>query len=261
MLSHIIEIISPEAVDSVYIEEKSSGNTKKHFISLKSKAILSNRKFTDFLSEWIINNFEQKIMFEILRQNFISLTSGDIMVIVKEATGQIDEETHNVYNQIISRQLSEYLSQSNILNIEGFVRFRLKEYREQLETLLYDTIDNYLAEKEYEAFIDMLCAYVDIQYPVLDLIHIKENDDGSFSFYDFSQNNISVVCENELRCEMPEAFLSNEDKLISILLILIPKRIIWHKCINVKHSNLLNTIKKIFKDRLSVCDGCNLCEK
>lgn len=261
MLSHIIEIISPDAVDSVYTEEKSTGNKKKHFISLKSKAILSKREFADFLSDWIIKNFEQKIMFEILRQNFISLTSGDILVIVKEASGQIDEETHSVYSQIISRQLFEYLSQSNILNIEGFVRFRLREYREQLEILLYDTIDDYLAEKEYEAFIDMLCAYVDVQYPVLDLIHIRENDDGSFSFYDFSQNNISIVCENELRSEMPEALLSNEDKLISILLILIPKRIIWHKRKNDKHSNLLNTIEKIFKDRLSVCDGCNLCEK
>ncbi len=261
MLSHIIEIISPEAVDSVYTEEKNTGNKKKHFISFKSRAILSKRKLTDFLSDWIIKNFEQKIMFEILKQNFVSLTTGDISVIVKEASGQIDEETRSIYSKIISRQLSEYLSQSNILNIEGFVRFRLREYRDQLEILLYDTIDDYLAEKEYEAFIDMLCAYVDFQYPVLDLIHIRENDDGSFSFYDFSQNNISIVCENELRSEMPEALLSNEDKLISILLILIPKRIIWHKCKNDKYPNLLNTVEKIFKDRLSVCDGCSLCKK
>lgn len=260
LVSGIIGNISPEAIDSIYTTEHKNGNRIRHFIKLRTRCNLQKSVFADFLSGWIIKNFEQKIMCEILKLNFSGLTLGDVLKIVKVTENKIKEEEHKIYSILVKNELFDYLSSNNILNIDGFVRFRLKEYRERLEETLYAEIDEYLAEKEYEAFIDMLCEYIDTRYPVLDLIHIKEKPDGSFSLYDFSQNNISVACENELSLEISDAFLSHEDKLLSILLILIPRRIIWHKCNEINRSNLFNTVGQIFKDRLSVCCGCNLCD-
>lgn len=256
MLSDIIDILSPDAVESIYAKEEQTRKGKKHFVRFKFKKLLSENKFSVFLSEWIIKNYEKKIMQEILKLNFMSLTTEDITAIINMTENKIDDNIHKEYNKIITQQLLEFLSRNNTLNIDGFIRFRLKDYRLELEELLYDTIDEYLAEKEYEAFIDMLCTYVENQYPTLELIHIREKNDGSFSLYDFSQNNISIICEDELNAEMPEAFLNHEDRLMNILLILVPKRIIWHKSSKSEHGNFLKVIQRIFKDKLSICYDC-----
>jgi len=79
--------------------------------------------------------------------------------------------------------------------------------------------------------------------------------------YDFTKTNISINLEKTTPYNPIENFLTNEDILISILIALAPKRIIWHSTENSENLNITKTIKAIFKERFSICCGCELCDR
>ena len=102
--------------------------------------------------------------------------------------------------------------------------------------------------------------YIDDKIPMVDLLHIKANPDGSFSFYDFRQSSIAFSVEEDSVSQLFKNFLTEEDKLISVLITLAPKRIIWQETEKNKNQNIIKTVSEIFKDRFSLCNGCELCK-
>ena len=145
--------------------------------------------------------------------------------------------------------------------MDGFIRFRLPLYRQELYLNLCEAMEEFYIEKEYEDFIKLLSEYIQYKQPLIDLIHIKTEFDGEISFYDFTKSKIELSVENDDVCNPIENFLTKDDILISILIALAPKRIIWHKTEFANNQNILNTIKSIFGERFSVCDGCELCDE
>ena len=65
--------------------------------------------------------------------------------------------------------------------------------------------------------------------------------------------------------ELPEVkFDSTENKeelIISTMITYAPKKVIIHCADNCKNKELLQTISKVFVDKVYYCDECQLCEK
>ena len=62
----------------------------------------------------------------------------------------------------ILKRLDEFLKRREQINIEGFIRFRLRTTGELLQ-LLNESADDFIIEKEYQEFINLLGYFVDIQ--------------------------------------------------------------------------------------------------
>ena len=96
-----------------------------------------------------------------------------------------------------------------------------------------------------------------MQRPVIGLLHIKENANGEFSLYDLRKTEIAVTCDEEADKLFYGGDMTNADRLISIVLFLAPKQIIWHG----RETLIYQTLKQIFEDNITVCRGCELCEQ
>ena len=125
---------------------------------------------------------------------------------------------------------------------------------------MYDAAEEYYIEKEYEEFIELLSDYIDQCPSMIYLLHISHKPDGEFLFYDFTKTKIRIDAEKTTAHNPIENFLTYEDMLVSILITLAPKRIIWHSSEKHENNNITKTIQRIFKDRFSVCCGCELCD-
>ena len=85
----------------------------------------------------------------------------------------------NKVNAIIEK-IKEFLEENSEININGFIRFRMKELKSNIEMVIDKVIENYMVEKEYKEFVKLLKYFVDIQESKIEEINIFINEGGKY---------------------------------------------------------------------------------
>ncbi len=254
----LLNVFTFDKLDYFYFETKlNKRGGARYFLSIQFKAKVSLTDIAEAIGSFILSKYEPFLLEEMLKQSFPEFSKDESKEILDTAA-----ESMCVFNQIynkitIVKSLTKYLSFSDRLSIEGFLNFRTAEYKRILKMALSDAIDKFLIKEEYNDFVEMLKCYINNSEPKIDLIHIKPNSNGSFSFYNFKKNRIVFQIDE---INSTEDFMTNEDMLMSILITLMPKRIIWHNNLNFQSENIKQTIEKIFDNRFCICNGCELCD-
>ncbi len=258
-LNNVLQCFAPEKIDYFSVSSYCGSKGGVHyFANISFAKSVPLKTLAEGLADFIIANCEEEILYHILKQNFMDFSKSDINIIIK--TAKTSMSVFNlVYNKmIIVNNLTKHLEEDNNLSIEGFISFRISEYMRIANMVLNDSIEQLCIKKEYDEFIEMLRLYISNTKPQIDLIHIRPNLDGTFECYNFKQERIIFEIEslNQL-----QNYLSNNDILLSILIGLSPRRIIWHNNPDIKSSKIKDALTKIFETRLSTCSGCKLCGK
>lgn len=170
-------------------------------------------------------------------------------------------ELHNSDNLFYPRMwqaLENYLQENNRLDIEGFIRFRMKDYWNYLSETLDSAVDRYLIAQEYQEFVKLLRYFVDLQEPKMNLVNVIFEDDGGFSFLDETGSPIRIDYLEGIILEVGQNELDYEDLLISALITIAPARIVLH---GETSSHVTETITSIFAEKVSICSNCSLCGK
>lgn len=154
--------------------------------------------------------------------------------------------------------LLDYLDTSDCLMLEGFMRFRLKRYMEQIETAADSAVDDFMLEKEYNEFIRLLKYFVDVQEPKIEEIHVIAKPDGRFRLLDQNGKAVDSDYLEGMPLEPGQSDVDHEDLLISALITVSPQKIILH---GFQGKNANETITRVFDNRVTNCSGCHLCEK
>lgn len=161
----------------------------------------------------------------------------------------------------ISSRIMEYFQSNNNLNIDGFIRFRLQDYLQELDRALEEAVDEYLLEKEYDEFVRLLRYFIEGQEPRLEKVHVILNPGGGFQLFDHENRNLGGEYLDGFVIDMMENDLNYEDLLISALITIAPRQVIMHVMDKGRSRNIVNTLKSIFNDRLVYCKGCHHCSK
>lgn len=252
----LISLFTAKNIDFIYRENILKSGKTVNFLLIKVKKELPYEDIAKILSHWILSDFETELISDIFNNQFLGFSEYEKSVIINKVLEKT-EFLNNFFDfKSIVKKITNCLQNTDILSVEGILRFCIKEYRYKLKFLICDAIEEYNAEQEYNIFLQMLTEFVEYGKSTVSLMHILVNPDGSFSFYDFAQKEIILEAYN---IKSIKEIFTDEDIVISVLLATIPKRIIWHINLEFKYENLINTIKEIFKDKFSFCYGCKLC--
>ncbi len=159
----------------------------------------------------------------------------------------------------VLQKVLDYLENNSSIIISGFVRFRMKDYMTELEDATDRAVEEYLMEKEYNEFIKLLRYFVEIQEPKVDTVNIFKNPDSSYKLLDGYGAKIDNELLDDLADEILEKNINHDDLLISSLITIAPLRIVFHTGAVNKDTEILDTIKKVFHNRIAYCNGCELC--
>jgi putative sporulation protein YtxC len=165
----------------------------------------------------------------------------------------------NRKNTIIEK-ITKCIEEYKEINIKGFITFRMKEFREDLESIIDKVVENYMVEKEYNEFIKLLKYFVEIQESKIDEVNIIFKENGDYLIQDNNGEDILSKLTSELSEGKYTGNVCVEDMLISGLITNCPKKIIIHRCDNCGNSELLETIKNVFLDRVIICSKCKICK-
>lgn len=150
----------------------------------------------------------------------------------------------------------EYLSSNDQLYIEGFVRFRLKDYLSRLQLAVYRAVDGFLLDQQHAEFVDLLRYFVEAQKPRIESVTIVRRQDGYLEFYDGAGRLIEYKELLRGIDDIVGSDLGFEDILIGLLIAMAPQRVM----ICMRGGRLLfDTTVRVFRGRILVCDGCSNC--
>lgn len=150
---------------------------------------------------------------------------------------------YNRRKAIIEECAENYLKENDVFILDGFINFRLEEYKKELRDIVYSAGEEYVAIREYEEFLDMLRFFVSVQSPREDTVHIVKNG-GRLCVLNKRKKDITAVYANEF--SETEEELTNEDIVLSALISIAPLHIVIHD--DSDSDKIYETIKEIFSD-------------
>lgn len=212
-----------------------------------------NEKFLSFLSELIteviLEFYEEKLIKQILNYNYFYFNEYERTEILK-ACIEIMEDDEKDRLKIIEKAAYEYLKENKSMILEGFVYFRLKEYVSYLDNIIDIAVNQFIIDREYTEFINLLRIYVNSKPAECDVLHLVYVN-GESIILDNNENIVSVS-DNILNAKyLSDISFSSNDFALNTLLTMLPERIEIH-LIGIE-DEFINTIKLIFENKVSIC--------
>lgn len=220
--------------------------------------------FVGFLSELItevvLEFYEEKLLKQMLNYNYFYFDEYERLCICENCFKIMEnEEEIEIKNreEIIEDSVFSYVEEKKSMILDGFVYFRLKEYFSYLDNVIDTAVNQFIIEKEYNEFINLLRIYVDSKKTECELLHLIYIN-GESILLDNNKNIVSIS-DNIFNAKyLSDISFSSNDFALNTLLTLLPAKIEIH--LIGKEDEFINTIKLIFENKVSICRECNICK-
>ncbi|GAB2676256.1 sporulation protein YtxC [Paenibacillus thermoaerophilus] len=160
--------------------------------------------------------------------------------------------------QMVARTAEAYLERETLLIVEGFVRFRLHDYLNELFETVDSAYEEYWSDRQYREFIALLKYFVYIQDTRIPMAHLLHRSGGEFTLLDERLQPLDPGQFDQVTLEVQDMNIQFEDMIVSALLSVAPQQIALHT--RTPDDHVVQTILNIFEPRAKVCTGCPACQ-
>ncbi len=216
------------------------------------------------LAEHIVVREEKTLVRKIVSRNYYYFSEPERAAIYDNVLKLLESDGHSDFTYITRRnrilaKLQEYFDLHHELVLEGFIAFRLKDYRGRLSEIVDKAVDEYMMDMEYKEFIRVLRYFVDVQETQVDEVHIVIDGGDTFKIRDSRGRSIHNQYLETLMIRSEE--INYEDLLISALITIAPQTVMLHfAAAPGKTHPVVETIQNVFAGRVVMCRGCKLCK-
>ena len=240
--------------DIVYSQKKFKifHNLIIHYIGENEKGFYN--VFSNLLSNFIINNFEKKFILQQLTFDFFYFSKSEKKEILTYILAKLNSEINfNRKISILQNAIINFFTNYSKCNLDGFINFRISDYKNFINLLLEKEINDFVIKKEYCEYVNLLQEYVAMQQPQTNTVHLIYSDTEKFLL----DNSKNIISTNTNQKYISDISFSSNDFILNSLLSFLPKKIIIH--LNTKKDNFINFLELIFKDRFIICSNCDIC--
>jgi hypothetical protein len=198
----------------------------------------------EYITEIIYTYFVDKYIPDYLNKNYINLTIEEKNIILNKIKKIINKNI--LLNNVLKR-----IELKEILDIEGIINFRFNDYKEKIQAKAEEELFKLICMYEYEEYIDLLKFYIETQDCKCETLNIFFNSDDYAKLEKKGSVGSSGNFENDSMIE--------SDYLVSLILELAPKKLVIHGINFCSNKNLLRTLNKLYRNKISYCMGCSKC--
>lgn len=212
------------------------------------------------LAEMIISRLEQDMAHRIMITYYGDFSPTDRDAILEKVETLLGSSYQR--QRVIAGAVADFLTESNEIHLDGFLAFRLPDYRNMLEEAVDEAVDDYLLDEEYREFIHLLKYFVDAQDPKLGLVHVlADGNTGSYRLVDEQGDSIDSLALEEMIIGLGETEINQGDLLVSALISLAPQQIFLHRSVPHVSAETVDTLRRVFDGRVYTCRGCSTCRR
>jgi putative sporulation protein YtxC len=260
------QIRKPDGLD---IEEKKAGDllflnyiSSREYDGSNMNQIREklHQYIADTVSEIILEDLQSQMVEKIIQDEYFYFGREERNKILRDAMAIMWGGNPTVRSEVIRsrwrsrvwKRIMEHLESSDELVLEGFIRFRMKDFTRELEEAVDRAVDDLLIEKEYTEFIKLLRYFVEIQEPKVEEVHVMLGEDMKYILLDSGLHVINNDILEDLAKEISDKEISHDDLLISSLITIAPRKITIHQFDRIKNTELLNTICNVFSGKVTM---------
>ena len=207
------------------------------------------REFAGQITSEILDKCERNLLYRITKNEFPYTPEGDrneiFNIALKHASGQSDDVMDTIhYNRrkaLIEERAIDYLRENNCIILNGFINFRLEEYKNELRGLCHDAADEMYALREYDEFINMLRFFVSVQSPKENTVHVLKKN-GVLRIENKWHRDITKFYAEEFAFSGED--FTPEDIALSALISISPRKIVVHD--NKENDKIYETLLSVF---------------
>ncbi len=209
------------------------------------------KRICDVLSEFVINHHIKKYLNSYLDTEFYFFEKNEKQILLQKVLQRIDKDE-------ISQKIESFFDEKGCIILDGFFKFRLKDYMAYVDALIMEEAEKMTAEKEINEFANLLRFFVSIGDSICDTVHITR-DKEEFVLTD--DKGASLLDIPDIMYEFSDFEHQPEDELLSSLVSIAPKHIIIHKSAFSENDDM-HLIQKVFENSIELCDGkCEKCRE
>lgn len=244
-------------VIKAFLKEKNYSNIINYDKSLdsiylyKSKIKECNEVCTD-ITELMISLIKEINLKDYIWKTYTNINEEDKESMYVEAVSLFDKKQDFIKRTIYSK-VNEFVVDNNDLNLEGFLKFRMKDFASYISILSDIALEEHLIKRDKKEFIESLKYFIDIQEEKMSLLKIIIMKDGRFMLSDENGNEVENFNNDEIRNLAAVEELNDEDILISAIMTLCPKKIeILDTSNNKKSNDMIELVNLLFEGKVTV---------
>lgn len=257
IISYLLKRIEEIDFEDLVYSENKFKIYKNVILHYKGKEYKKFNKFlSSLLEEIVIEFYEEKILKQLINYNYFYFDDYERKGILDNCIRTIepDEYMKNISQQ---KDVVEYFNENKKMILDGFVYFRLKDYIKYLDEVVDYAVNQFIVEKEYKEFINLLKVYVETRKPEYKTLHLIYLNNESVLLDE--EKNIVSVSENIYNAKyLSDISFSSNDFALNALLTLLPEKIEIHLIDD--EDEFINTLKLIFEGRVFICKECEICK-
>lgn len=260
IIDYLLKNIETSSLENIYFVSKKFKCYHNVIIHYKGNALSSFINFlSDLLADCIIFFYEPILIRRIINFQYFYFDDFEKKLIEENCYEHIilEEDSNLKYKkQEIWVSVLEYINSNKSMILDGFVTFRLNTYLSTLEEIVDTSVNEYVIEKEYTEFINLLKLYIDTKEPASNIVHLIYTNGNSILLNE--HKNLINLRDNNFNAKyLSDISFSSNDYALNALLTLLPKKIEIH-LIGIE-DEFINTLKLVFGSRISICNDCNIC--
>lgn len=216
------------------------------------------------ISAYMIQEKESRWIERLIRRDFDYYSTEDVRAIRQYCVQVLQESEQGEEmgrwaqrGEKIAAEVKDYLQVNKTMHLDGFARFRLHDYMEELRDVVEYAVDEYIMDRQYQEFISLLKYFVYVQEAKIPLAHLIHKGNYDFVLLDENLEPIETKQMEGFVLEMVEQDLNYEDMIVSTLITVSPAKIRIHS--QESDMQVIKTIRQIFEGRTEVCDSCAVC--
>lgn len=261
IINYLLKNLEISPLENIYFVNKEFKNFKN--VIIHYTGIETNTFFTlisEIITNCILYFYEPLLLKKILNFNFFYFDSYEQDLIKENCLKYISQqEIQNIKyrkNEIYTEVL-KYIIKNKYMILDGFVSFRLENYLYTLEEIVDYNVNEYVIEKEYTEFINLLKMYVDSKPPESSTIYLVYCNGESVLLN--KNKDLIDLNENITNAKyLSDISFSSNDYALNALLSLLPAKIEIH--LVGDEDEFINTLKLVFRNRVSICYNTTLNE-
>jgi putative sporulation protein YtxC len=243
--------ISQGCVISISDIDGSDGRSADVIISDRSHDAEKERTMLcTLLADIIVENLQIRHLVGLLKEDYYFLSEKEqcdilVRVLKKLWYGDMDKKNEIAScKSDIKNRLGDVIreNEANDIILEGFMRFRMKDYLDRWQKELASAVEDYIKKKEYAEFVEILRLFIKIRIPRARKVHLCVGGDGDYLLLD------EKLCL--LKCRFIGSNIDRDDALLSALVNIAPQSIIVHNRERFWDPKILETIKDVFGQRV-----------
>jgi putative sporulation protein YtxC len=218
------------------------------------------------LAEYTLSDQEPSLLRNLFRNRFGLKDEVETDILIAEAVTLLDGEPDIEESwmgrgrerrlQKLTTRFSVYLENNDRLQLDGFLRFRLSDYRAEVQEAAETAIEERMMEKQYQEFMKLLKSMVEWQETRTSTVHVLHSGGHTFRLLDEEMRPLEQEPAEDgekpsdghiMRSEEEQ---EEESKVVSRLLAASPRQLYIHT--PEPDSQVIRTIIGIFGDRAAL---------